>query len=210
MASAFGGGEVGEMDDVMSKLNDPEFADTLRMFEDSLSSYFASTGADNFSMAMGEDGKMSLGFDFNSLDAFDKIKERAGEIGNRGGSGMQEASGMMSGMGGGDISLKGKWLTLDFGGGNGLDELMGGMGDLGGDNDMSEQDANDMMAMMEGFMGETMIFKYTYTFDKTIKKVKTDIPYKLDGNSLVVEYSLSDALEWSKEEKDLKVRVKLK
>ena len=211
MASSFGGGETGEMDELMNQFNDPKFADSIRMMEDSMSTIFAGTGVDNFSIAMSDDGIMSMGFDFASIETFEKAADRLVEMAKqRGGDnplGDSEMSGMMNGMVGGGYELKGRWLKIPLKQNGMLREMMGGMA---GDDTNDDQEMNDMMAMMEGFMGESIMFKNTYSFDKTIKKIKGDIPFKQDGNTLFIEYSLSDALDWVKEDKEAELCVKLK
>jgi len=210
MASSFGGGQSNEMEDVMSRFNAPEFADSLRMAEDSLTKLFAGTGADNFTLAFGEDGGISMGFDFADIETFDRIAKRSAEMENDlpgAANGLGGMSSMLSGMIGGKFMKKGKWLTIPFSQDQSLDDLMGNMPDNG---EMSGQEMNDMMGMMEGFMGESIMFKYIYTFDKSIKKIKGDVPYTLDGNQLTVEYSLSDMIKWSEDDTDTDLKIKLK
>jgi hypothetical protein len=209
MASSFGGAESGEMDDMMNKMNDPEFADTLSMMEDSISTMFAGTGAKNFSFAVSDEGIMSLGYDFESLETFERMKARTAELAQ---SQNEQAnsngvSDMMSSMVGGNFELNGKWLSIPLKQDNMFDDMKKNMP---GDADMSDDEMEDTMAMMEGFMGGSIMFKNVYTFDRQIKKIKSDVPYVQDGNKLTVEYSLTSLMKWDKENKTGEVKVKLK
>ena len=209
LMSTFGQGQGGEMDDMMSKFNDPEFADSLSMMEDSLSGIFAGTGAKNFSIAFSDEGTMSLGYEFESLAAFDKMKKRSQELSDRAGNGMPSdgLSEMLSSMIGGNYSQSGKWLSIPISSGGMMDELGG---ELPGGMDMSSDEMEENMKMMEGFMGGSIMFKNVYTFDKQIKKVKANVPFKQEGNKMTIEYSLSDLLKWDKEDEKAEVKVKLK
>ncbi len=207
MMSSFGDGESADMDDMMNRLNDPDYADSLRMMEDSMSILFAGTGAENFSIAMSDEGVMSLGYDFASLETFQKIKQRSAELTKKQGQSADGFSNMMSGLIGGDFSRKGKWLSIPFGEDGMLDDMKNAMP---GGTGMSGDDMEDNLGMMEGLMGSSIMFRNTYTFDRQIKKVKGDVPYIQDGNKLTVEYALSDMMKWMKEGADPIVKVKLK
>ena len=209
MLSSFGNGESEEMTDVFSQMNDPDFADSLAMMEDSMSAMFAGTGAHNFSIAVSNEGVMSIGFEFEDLETFDRLKKRSAELANRSGSTANDGiSEMMSGLIGGNFSLNGKWLTIPFT----EDDLFDDMKDVmpGGPGSMSDDEMEQTLGMMEGLMGGSITFENTYTFERNIKKIKGDIPYIQEGNKLTVKYSLSNMMDWMKEEQSAELKIKLK
>ena len=208
LMSSFGQGQSGEMDNMMSRFNDPAFADSLAMMEDSLSAIFNGTGAKNFTVAFSEMGEMSMGYEFESLATFENMKrvgtDMSSDIGGGiGGGGMEALSGML----GGDYSKKGSWLTIPISNGGMLEDLKDSFPT---DGSMGDESMDDTMAMLEGFMGGSVMFKNVFTFDKTIKKIKTNIPYKQMDNKLIISYSMSDMVDWGKKKEKPFLKVKLK
>lgn len=200
MMEAMGQGGPGGMDEYTQFLNDPSLADSIANMEMKMNEEFAGTGASNFNMAFDEDGKVQFGFEFESLETFEKMKAK-GQA-----SGKGDMSEMLTEMGGGVPIVKGKWVTIPTLDNDAMKELMG---EMGGD-DMEADESMEMMQMMQGLMGGTIRMKTTYSFDRKIKKIKASVPYTQTDNKVVLDFTLEEIMKWTKEGREGDLRIKLK
>lgn len=198
MSSMGGGDGPMSMDDYQEFLNDPTMSDSIADMEAMLNEQFAGTGASNFNIAFGDDGKVQFGFEFASLETFEKMDAKGKEA-----SGGNEFAAMFTGMSGSVPTVKGKWVSIPLGNNDDMQDLLG---EMGGD----EGESDEMAKMMMDLMGESMRFKMTYSFEREIKKIKSDIPYTQVGNSVVMDLSLDDIMKLSKEKEVGELCIKLK
>ncbi|MBX2816535.1 MAG: hypothetical protein KTR24_11070 [Saprospiraceae bacterium] len=165
---------------------------------DSLSKELREVGASNFKMGTNEMDQLVMSFDFDDLETFARINEKIDKAENEDAKMM----GMMGGIGNSNMTRKGKWLYIPL-------AQPGMMKDVFGDEDgdaAEEKGEAQAMAMM----GESIRFRTTYSFDRKIKKIVSELPIARKENALIFECSLNDLEEWSKGDREHILAVKLK
>lgn len=159
---------------------------------------FAKKGVHKFNIEVPTDNQISFSFDFDNIEAItemsldkaltDNVGLAKSEVEGRGQLNTKDL-----------ITVDGKWMTIDFSA-DGIKEFAQEM--EGGKTGMYEQ--------LQQIIGDKVVMKQSYSFDRKIKKVITPFDYQLENKKITIKYTTIDILDMLKKEEKPILKIKLK
>lgn len=180
-------------------------SDSMKMAMDSINHALEESGISNFTMGQVDSTSIGINFDFANLEAIsntDFLRELQQKFGADEDMSMMDYSG-------GKVSLDGKWLTIDVGGGT-YEEMLNEMMASEDGEEISKEEAEMSLSMMKGMMSEMFQIKQVYTFDRKVKEVVSPLEYESDKHSVTIEYDYGDLFEILEKEGEVLLKVRLK
>lgn len=193
-------GKEGEamIDSMVLALKQKQLGEEGESQFDHLKEEFAKKGVHQFHVSAPTDNEILLSFDFDNIQAISEMSLDKALTEN---VGLEKSD--VEGQGQFDtkdvITVNGKWMTIDFSG-DGVKEFAQEM--QGGETGMYEQ--------FQQILGNQVVIKQTYSFDRKIKKVVTPFDYQLEKNKISIDYTTLDILNMLKDGEKPILKIKLK
>lgn len=163
-----------------------------------LNEQLAKKGIHKFNIEVPTDDQLLFSFDFDHIQAISEMSLDRALTDNVGlaksdveGKGQFNTKDLMT--------VDGKWLTIDFSA-DGIKEFAQEM--EGGQTGMYEQ--------LQELLGNQIVIKQNYSFDRKIKKVVTPFDYQIEGQKITIKYTTLDILNMLKKEEQPILKIKLK
>ncbi len=200
------------LDSLFNEMDSPKSKASL----DTLREKMEEVGVKNFTIQRAGDSGIQLLYDFDDLEVFsssffekmsEALDDEAKQLPFADKAAFRDLASSEP-----SVSRKGKWMTINLLPGVTQENIKQLNAMKTNDSRDEESDDNELLALLNGFqfLGDMLQLNTTYSFDRKIKTVESDLPYLANDHSIELKYNVGDLVEAIEEKGQVQLRVRLK